>query len=597
MGTSQMIRAAVRDAPEVVDRALRTLPHGKESAISLAAIRAAASVLDESDAGLLERTLRHRGLLVAFEMAMEHQGHPLMPEADPTTRPDWSDHIAVDTWLKHAPQAERALCRIYVDNTYRGTGCLVGPTTVLTAWHVIGAAATSSEGSADQRTEVVVELSDTKRWRAAVPALYWSECTAEELEGEPPALGADYNNHHDVALLRLPDSTGRHLGYVDVLSTEAATSARPVPGVMVLAHFPQGLDRGFGIGRVQQVAAIPARLQHDVTTAAGSSGGACFDRAFTFLGVHQGVRGPFGYLVPAAQFRDDLVEFVERDIAPSEVWRVPDDGSLVVGRDQLALAVRAAYDDGSMARGVWVRRRDMASAPAPLVQTRLILKDLVARRGRRDLVLHVPVAQASADLLAAVRLQAGIAGLELTPYAPSQGVTTDQAAAEGVARSNAAMLVRSIGAEAARAGAVVWLVIDGSEDIISEAARIAVEALVTEALTQPQVRLAIVGFEDAQLIRREFNTVGESVGAGEVGLLSEWVGTFVREDVVGLFRAAATDLGFSWPDGALDQAVDTCLSGHPAINGSYPSAVVDGIHDEIHRQLCVGAAREGGEAP
>jgi hypothetical protein len=71
-----------------------------------------------------------------------------------------------DKWAEFAQQSEAFRCIVHVNGSFKGSGVLVGPSSVLTAWHVIAVASPDQPQSPVPRIEV--EFADGRRVSAVV---------------------------------------------------------------------------------------------------------------------------------------------------------------------------------------------------------------------------------------------------------------------------------------------------------------------------------------------------------------------------------------------------------------------------------------------
>src|SRR5204862_2573281 len=130
----------------------------------------------------------------------------------------------------------------------KGTGCLVGPGLVLTAWHVVAVAAPGQPQ--EPAPTITVQLFDDTKHEAFMPPQFASPCSPAEFDEQPPRADADVAGGHDVALLMLKTRAPRHLGY--------ARLPRPAPSTrtgtsLFLAHFPEGAAPGLRVGHTSKI--------------------------------------------------------------------------------------------------------------------------------------------------------------------------------------------------------------------------------------------------------------------------------------------------------------------------------------------------------
>jgi hypothetical protein len=574
---------AVEADPGAAAAALDALPWPATARLDAHALRAAAEAVGRDPAELWVEQLRSRGLLDAFARALQAHGVALGTEPAVPDAP-WSDHVDAEQAARFLLRAETIRCRIRVNGSYRGTGCLVGPGLVLTAWHVIAVAAPGEPQV--PVPEVVVELSDGSHHRAVVPPRFASPCSPVEYRRHAPSGDDEVASAHDVALLALSSPAARHLGFARLPRTAPRT---PTHSTVFLAHFPRGEDPGLGVGRTSRIRHVSARWRHDVRTDPGSSGGACFDNATELIGVHQGVWDRRGLMVPLERFLDDVAPIVDRDVAPRHVWRLDEAGErLVVGRDLFADAVGAAGAEASRVRGVWVKRRNLAASGVGLGYTFDVLHELLLRRGPEHVLVRLPDVALVPDVLVAVRTWAQQAGLPVPEPVgpPGPGPTT----AEDGARDRARPLAEALDRTAAELGRTVWFFVDNpAENRLLDPARLALEAFVAAVLEQPRLRVVVAGMETVPLAGLQFPTPEAAAGDGAPGLVVEHIGTFLRRDVADLLHQASRELTGEADPAVVEIATDVCVAPVRGrdVNGSWPLAALAPVAARVREFLDV----------
>jgi len=220
--------------------------------------------------------------------------------------------INPDTWQRGFANGTRWTVRVLVDGQFQGTGVLVSPNMVLTAWHVVMTLFTLKNGKYEPERgpqtarrlsfefdDFLTRIGRGNQLGAAPvrPALAhddwcfaFSDCHADELGNRLPANISQLNHHWDYALLRLTPPPGLERRWVPL----SATAVVPKKGewTLVFQH-PAGqrlkADPGKVVAMDPPTPAIPRfRFLHDTNTLAGSSGGPCFDKEFELFGLHQG---------------------------------------------------------------------------------------------------------------------------------------------------------------------------------------------------------------------------------------------------------------------------------------------------------------------
>jgi hypothetical protein len=223
--------------------------------------------------------------------------------------------------LYHFSRAMRQVCRIDIDGNPKGTGFLVRPHIVMTAYHVIRPltelvpqpAGPESANGAGVCPQTVKALPDTaKRIRIVfddidvmrnghrerlpgftVPvAGEWLEaaspCHKLELEARFPEDFSELSTQLDYALIRLDGIARIGIPPVTVRKSRVATQ----DAIIIFQH-PDG--RALSIDRASVIALCGDwRFEHDVNTQQGSSGSPCFDSVFDAVGIHQAGRSVAG---------------------------------------------------------------------------------------------------------------------------------------------------------------------------------------------------------------------------------------------------------------------------------------------------------------
>ena len=201
--------------------------------------------------------------------------------------------------------------KVTVGGVFSGTGVLIGPNLVLTAWHVVkalfiidAAGKWSPDPDGFKRLDVIFDdflarasgggvKSSAATKIGAHPnwCVKWSRCHDEELQDRIPADPAELAGFWDYAILRLRKTPGVERQWAPV----SGTGIVPKTGSEVfLFQHPSGqplkLDDGILVEPVPPAPnAVPGlRFLHKANARPGSSGGPCFDKTFTLFGLHQG---------------------------------------------------------------------------------------------------------------------------------------------------------------------------------------------------------------------------------------------------------------------------------------------------------------------
>lgn len=596
MWTKESVIAAIRDHLDVAAEALDAIQLEDAVQVAFDAFGVAAAVLGRDRDELCVDRLTACRRIARFVAALRSRGveaDPVVDAANATGATELAagsggrfDPKAMRVFLDHA---ETYRCRIKVDGELAGSGCLVGPGLVLTAWHVLEPGGPKAPEPRTPRN-VTVELADFTEHPART--VWSSKCGASEWEGIPPRTDAEVADHHDVALLSLQRPVGRHLAYAAIPPT--APVVRSDTTVFVL-DFPAGADRGFGDGKVEDIQNVTSRLAHTVATAPGSSGGACFDRRFTFIGVHQagrtidapdGTKTKGGRLVPLRLFREQIADYIANDIAPTAAWQLDGQISqLVIGRDDFVWGVTEAAKAHTPVRGIHVKRRRPQDADeSGLGFSYRLLCELLLRRNDLHTIVTVPLDESIDDVLGDLATRVRRAGLPLAAGWSRAGRARARAS---TAIDDAALLAAAIDDAAAERERLVWVYVENPSVPLTESARLQLEGFVSAALTLPRLRVVLTGLETLPLAGQEFSSP-KSPGDSKPGLLVEFVGTFAENDVVACLRSAARAFtGAQGHSTVIRSHADAALFGHAADNSAYPVAVLPQVVAHLQGYLGV----------
>ena len=597
MWTDEDLKEVIRSAPGAVDEVLAAVHRdGGRAPVDLRSLAAAAGAHGSDPEQFAVDHLRTHHLVDPLMEGLRAR-EVRLPGDEARSAGGRLDLTGLN---RFTAKAERFRCRIEVDHDFKGTGCLVGPGLVLTAWHVVRLH--GPDGPDEPVPEVVVRLEDGTRHDAAMPPAWESPCGDGEWAHRAPTSDSEVVNRHDVALLSLRTPAARHLGHVP-LPEAAPTVASRSP--VFLLDFPEGEDGNLGFGTITRPRNITARLHHDIPTAPGSSGGACFDDRFNLIGVHQAgakisedgdrvvKRGRF---VPLGLFRDRVAELISRDVAPTAIWRLDGDTTqLVIGRDGLATAVAAAAAAGSerrAVRGIRIKRRRPADDGGGLGFSHRILVELLMRQGPEHRVVSVPLDAPSSDLLSDIARWVDAAGIRV-PAAALEPTPAD-ATPEGRASRRARRLAQAIDLAADEAGRTVWFFVDNPALPLLETRRLELEAFVAECLPLPRIRLVIAGLETVPLGGLEFSSPAAADPDGPPGLVVEYVGGFTRADILNCLTLATTDLTGDAVPRDIELVLDVLLVDFATFNGLYADTDLPAIVEALQRYF--KRLRTGGDA-
>lgn len=217
--------------------------------------------------------------------------------------------------------AMRWTCAVQVNGQIKGTGFLVGPNLVLTAWHVVSSLFTPSfqpggvtsyaplpgkqsikflfdnllvtiaPNLLGPMRQLEVEADDA--WYVA-----HSSCHAAELTNQLPNQLSQLNGFWDYCVVRLKSLPGLERRWAQLETTAICPQGAET---VFLFHHPAGQPMRANTSVLSAFSAAHSAAQdlrflHQMNALPGSSGGPCFDKSFTLFGIHQGAwqTGPNG---------------------------------------------------------------------------------------------------------------------------------------------------------------------------------------------------------------------------------------------------------------------------------------------------------------
>lgn len=560
------IEGAIRADPARAEQALLALQFGDQAPVTMEAARPVAQLYGMSLEGVLALQLETRGLLDTYGAALAARGAQVGPAEEPEASPE---EQRIQNFGAFEPIGKAAACRIVRGADITGSGCLIGPSLVLTAWHVV---ASDGPDAADPvREPISVILADGARHSVSKVGRYMSPCTPEEFASGFPANDAAFADRHDVALLRLRRPEGARLNFLRV--PDAPPVLRRRAGLFVL-DFPEGRPRGWGLGHVTPITGIQARVQHDSDSNGGSSGAACLNTRYELIGIHQGRWPPARRLVPLARFHAPLVQQVLADVAPRFLWSLGDslDSPLVIGRDLFFEGLAEASRSGARVRGLRVMRMNPSAGTAGLSFSATLLKAVLDRDPSRHLLIRVGFDQAQQDLLATIRQKVVDAGLRLDAedarFGMRAGDTTPEAAMGDQARRLTLDLDAATGPDR-----LLWFFFENPSAGLTDSERLAFEAFVSAAFKQPRLRLVIAGFETISTPGGdEFSDADAGASAAAPGLIVDYIGRFSRSEVRTLVERVDKALDLELGETGINHILNAALENIPARNGYFDAA-------------------------
>ncbi len=561
MWTEDDIEVAVSAFPAEAADALEACQLGADGHLLTAAgLKAAAAALGHPQGHFWVAMLKSSNLLPAFAAALHARDVPI----DLGEPPIDTTHMSFEATKRFADQASGFRCQVYRDGVFSGSGVLIGPSTVLTAWHVIGP--TLNYAPTGPYPSISVQLSDGRRLRAMISDN--SPCSKCEFEQFLPANDNEVTDFHDVALLQLEAPAGAQLGFASLVDAPPNHSPKTP---LFLVHYPAGADLGIGFGATEKIPLLTSRIGHTILTQSGSSGGGCFDTKAKLIGVHQGKRpnNERGRYVPIGRFLTMAKTRIAADIAPPEMWSI--DGTakadLVIGRRDFFRAYAAALAPGPV-RGIRVKRSDARADSSGMGFSYQILAGLVARVSDQRLC-RITINDHASDFGAETIRRIRDLGLAVDDLEIRAGVAPGESAPEAVGADRGKQAADLADRAAERANVQLWLFIDPEPEIgFDDEQRACLEGFVERALLNKRLRLVIAGYEAAPLPGFEYDS-GFIPADGPVGFMTDYLTDFRRADVEELLRLASKAAGKELISDQREAFVAESLGGLNDVNGRY----------------------------
>jgi hypothetical protein len=583
------LTAAIDAHPAEAADALAALQTGLPVPFTIASLVPVARRQGKTTTELLIAQLAGFDQLDAYAQALRGQG---IPVGDP--EPEVVDHVDPKLMKQFAPRAQVRRCRVFVNGDFKGTGHLIGPRLVMTAWHVV---AVDPPGMPQvPPREIVVQLDDGTRWPAKVPSEWEWFCGDDEYREIGPTSEEQIHERFDVAILRLEQPVAFGVGFADLPAEPPPAAAKTT---VFLAHFPEGQDPGLGVGRMARIPNLTSRWYHDITTSPGSSGGACFDASFRLAGIHQGrwKKDKLGRLVPIGLFLERLQAVVKTDIAPDSLWSLNEqaDGQLVIGRQGFFEAVAEVATPTGAARGIRVRRENVPEGDTGLAYSYDILAQLLMRRGASHRLVRLIADAPIADFETEMRARTAAAAQIVIPDIPrNAGVVPGQAAMEGAVRDRADLLARAFEDAATAADSTLWFFFDNPTAIQSDETQLAFEAFIASAIRQPHLRVVIAGFETVQLAGQAYQSAAAARAATAPGLIVEILVTFRFTDLTDFLAQATKALGGEDDLDLWTKIARRAVKDLDGTNDVYSRMLLPQVMDRLRDDLSLLTVGDGG---
>ena len=191
------------------------------------------------------------------------------------------------------------ICRIEIpEGVAQGTGWLVGPDIILTAYHVIEKVYNNSSGYTSEDITCRFDYTDatgdmnTQSGRTCRLADSWLiDYSKYALADEGLSQVEPSDNELDYALLRLSeevsnDVVGQNNKRDWIQVTDNPTVMMESSDLMLILQHPQGKPLELAYGKVLRYNSNANRLRYDTNTDNGSSGAPCFDISLKPFGLH-----------------------------------------------------------------------------------------------------------------------------------------------------------------------------------------------------------------------------------------------------------------------------------------------------------------------
>jgi len=259
-------------------------------------------------------------------------------------------------------EAVRRVCRVVVEDgngeVSYGTGFLVGPQAILTAWHVIepllGVDGVPLEGS-DKKIKIEFDhvgavyekmhVSVAPQWLVSSSTYHQTESPRRESIDFLAQSSDGFDQCLDYAGIRLNSTVGRYRGFYQLDRLHKPEIKAP-GSQMTLYQHPDGKEMrvAYGYGTALWPADHQTRLRHTVNAMPGSSGGLLLDVNFKPVALHQCGIESNGELIngaiPTACIAARSEGMLERVLGLDPVWRTEHRHEPILGRKAFQLAIQ-----------------------------------------------------------------------------------------------------------------------------------------------------------------------------------------------------------------------------------------------------------------
>ncbi|KYF54050.1 hypothetical protein BE04_25005 [Sorangium cellulosum] len=284
----------------------------------------AAAEREHWDPALLDASMRRFARLNRGGIKRDIDGSTYtLPGRDRDYRPPLGARLPADAWNAQRTRMERRVCRIVRrdpdGHTALGTGFLIGPSLVMTNWHVLAYLLAGILRTPDRVLFQFDYLEEGAAGRFCRLANDWFVACNPARDAQ--RVG---DNDLDYAVVHLADAPGddeiegARRGHISVPPPVSQGNSRfTVDEPIYIVQHPCGNPLQLAMNaRGVKAVRERARVTYHVTTDEGSSGSPCFNRDWTLVALH---RGPAPETdanegVPIDSVRDHLPEDVRDEI-------------------------------------------------------------------------------------------------------------------------------------------------------------------------------------------------------------------------------------------------------------------------------------------
>ncbi|MFD6319851.1 trypsin-like serine peptidase [Methylorubrum thiocyanatum] len=409
--------------------------------------------------------------------------------------------LSAELFVPATIKATRQVCLVEIDGgASRGSGFLVGPQTIVTAWHVVARLLDPATGQplpgshqrirvrfdylsgtvAGRRGALESDFGVVPNWLVAGSPCHPLENPSRGTPGAWPTPLSELEGYYDFAALRLDGTPGLERGH-QVLCRECGPWDG---GHLVVFQHPDALPQRFALTEIVEFRDDIGRwrMAHQANTGNGSSGGLCLDGRFEAVGLHQSAIGEnWNAAVPAAHIAATLGgEVLEMDATLTTVDRIASTKRPLLGRREFQVLAWQVAQGAYRILTVMHRSKEGNSFSVH------ILRSLLPAEHHQVVVLSASDVPSEAGALAN-RLLELVGSPHLHDLPPP--VTTDAAWTRDVLFPRFAEAF-----EAGAKGRLVWLALDdlSKQPLGETAARRFLETIYAGILAIPHMRIVLL---------------------------------------------------------------------------------------------------------